>query len=111
MTKRGRRIAHVHEQVREVAVGMAHEVYAELMRRNDWYDLWKKSNREGLSPKRLEEIWVNRHWGKFITSARATMAGMLAGPYDEGLKEKIMDALLLDNTLVRGRKTPQFQMN
>lgn len=94
--------AAAHKLVREVAVKMAHEAYAALMARNDWYDALKRAN-PGVTSEWLEKGWVNAHWGDFVEGARATMAKMLAGPQDGPLKEQIAEALMLDNTLTRGR--------
>jgi hypothetical protein len=47
---------------------------------------------------------VNKNWGKLIETAKATLAKMLTGPCDEGLKETIYEALQLDATLIRGRE-------
>jgi len=38
-----------------------------------------------------------------VGNARAILAGMLTGPYDETFKESVMEALELDATLIRGR--------
>lgn len=97
--------AHAHKLVAQTATQMAHEVYDELMRRNDWYALWKEGH-PGASAKGLEELWVRRHWGDFVEGARATLAAALAGPLPEHLKEEISEALILDNTLIRGRANP-----
>ncbi len=94
--------AAAHKLVREVAVQMAHEAYAALMSRNEWYDALKLAN-PGVPGEWLEKGWVNAHWGEFIEGARATMAGMLAGPQDGPLKEQIAEALMLDATLTRVR--------
>jgi hypothetical protein len=98
-----RKVVHAHWRVAQLATEMAHEIYAELMRRNDWYDSWKKSHPNVSSTKRLEEIWVKRHQHKFIEGARHTLAGMLAMPYDSDLKDAVHEALVLDATLSRGR--------
>lgn len=94
--------AATHKLVREVAVQMAHKAYAALMSRNEWYDALKRAN-PGVTSEWLEKGWVNEHWGDFVEAARATMAGMLAGPQDGPLKEQIAEALMLDSTLTRGR--------
>lgn len=94
--------AAAHRLVRDVAVDFAHEAYAALMARNDWYDALKRAN-PGVTPEWLEKGWVNMHYPRFLEAARAQMAGMLAGPQDGPLKEQIAEALMLDNTLTRGR--------
>lgn len=97
--------AHCHELIRETAVEMAHTTYAELMRRNEWYDLHKKQF-PGLNAKALENRWVSMHWGQHVEGARAVLASMLSDPLPDDLKDRISDALILDKALVRGRVTP-----
>lgn len=94
---------HVHKMVAETAKTMCHEVYDALMQRNDWYALWKSQHPNLSSSVALEEAFVRKNWGKYVDGARATLAGMLSSPLDETLKESIMEALMLDNTLLRGR--------
>lgn len=98
--------AHVHKMIAKVATEMAHQVYADLMTRDDWYRDWRELN-PGHNSKHLEERWVSAHWGQFIDGARATLASMLSGPYDSALLEPIAEALILDATLVRGRLSPK----
>ena len=98
------KVQHVHKMVADTARAMCHEVYDALMQRNEWCDLWKRQN-PGLPPKALEEVFIERNWGKCVPGARATLTGMLSGPYDQALKESIYDALILDRTLIRGRGT------
>lgn len=105
-----RKVSHAHWRVATLAKEMAHEVYDELMKRNDWYSTWKNAH-PGASSKGLETIWVKNNWPKFVEGARATLAGMLAKPYDEDLKNSIYEALIDDSTLVRGRKNPQLVLN
>lgn len=99
-----------HQDVRSVAVGMAHEAYAALMSRNEWYAALKEAN-PGVPGDWLEKGWVNEHWPRFIPGARATMAGMLAQPIPEPLKEQITEALILDKTLMRRRESGARVMN
>ena len=93
---------HVHKLVAETAQAMCHEVYDALMQRDDWYRQWKAQHPNLRGPA-LEEAFVKKNWGKYVDAARATLASMLAKPIDPDLKESIMSALLLDNTLLRGR--------
>jgi hypothetical protein len=102
MLQNNRPSHHAHKLIAETAVGMAHELYDTMMRDNQWYDLWKKQN-PGLGAKALETRFVKKNQGKLLSAARHTLAGMLAHPIDEGLKTIIMEALMLDNTLIRGR--------
>ena len=104
MSKSG---AHCHKLVKETAIEMAHECYAALMHRNDWYWDWQAAH-PNMGPKALERFWVNQKWGEFVEGARATLAGMLASPIDEELKIQIYDALCLDQSLIRGRVDKQI---
>jgi len=102
MSTASRPSKHVHKMVADTAKAMCHEVYDTLMQRDEWYALWK-SQHPKLHGAALEEAFVRTHWGKYVDGARATLAAMLGRPIDESLKESIMDALMLDNTLLRGR--------
>lgn len=96
--------AATHRDVQTVAVAMAHEAFAALMQRDDWWAKMKELYPD-LTSAQIERYWVNEHWGRFVEPARATMAQMLAGPSPEPLKEQIAEALMLDGTLKRGRKS------
>ncbi len=104
-SKDKRNAAACHKMVRDVAVGMAHETYDSFMENNVYYESWKASN-PGLERREFELVWVNQNWARFVPAARATLAAMLAQPLDESLKESISEALILDATLIRGRKSP-----
>lgn len=98
-----------HKMIRDTAVQMAHQCYQALMLRNDWYALWRSevetaAQRTGLSPDVLEKTWVNTHWASFIEGARAALAETLRQPIDDGLRDAIAEALILDATLTHGRK-------
>jgi len=97
-----RKVIHAHWRVAQLATEMAHNVYDELMRRNDWYDMHKRMH-PNLASKALEKVWVKKNQHKFIAAARHTLAGMLALPYDSDLKDQIHEALVLDATLRAGR--------
>ena len=97
---------HVHELVAKTAVSIGHEIYELLMKKNEWYDEWKRQN-PGVSGKTLEERFVARTYGNLIEQARATLAHMLSLPStDPSTKERIYESLLLDKTLTRGRVSP-----
>jgi hypothetical protein len=93
---------HCHRLIASTAMDMASELYEELMKDNEWYRRWKAKN-PGASSKALFTRFVNKTWPTLIGDARAMLAQMLARPIDPKLKETIEDALLLDNTLLRGR--------
>ena len=93
---------HAHKLVAETAENMAHELYDVMMQDNEWYSVWKKCH-PGLSVKGLETAFVRRNLTQLIPKARAILAAMLTGPYDDDMKDKIHEALLLDWTLIKGR--------
>lgn len=94
--------AHCHFLIAETAMAMAHELYSMAMRDNKVYAEWKAQCPE-LTPGILEERFCELLWPRLLEQARATLTKMLSGPYDQVLKTQIADALILDNTLRRGR--------
>lgn len=86
-----------HPLIAETAQNMAEALYEELARNNAWYV---------RNPDR--RAFVVRLWPTLLAEARATLAQMLAGTYDEQLKAQIYDALSLDNDLRLGRTQPQL---
>ncbi len=97
------RIAHAHSLVAETAQTMAHELFEKTMQDNGFYSEFLKNN-PGRTLGELERMYTAKMWPVLVEQARATLAGMLAKPIDEDAKERIMEALVLDNSLVRGRK-------
>lgn len=98
--------AHCHKLVAKVAQEAAGELYEKLMGDDEIYAEWKRQN-PNLTPKQLESRFIAKNWGRCIDFARATLATMLRSPtVDEKLKEDIMEALVLDATLIRGRQQP-----
>lgn len=88
-----------HKMVRSVAIGLAIEVYEELMAKdNERYARWKRLCPD-LTPERVMKRWVRMAWPAMIPAARATLARMLKGNYSDHLKAEIADALIKDNTL------------
>lgn len=75
-----------HWRVARLAVEMAQAQYEEFAKDNDWYKLY---------PNR--KWWVRRAVPFYTEPARATLAGMLAGPYPEDLKREIFECLVIDN--------------
>lgn len=106
MTKSG---AHCHKLIAETAINMTHELYGATMQNNVLFSRWKKRH-PGLSPKGLERVFVNRYWAQSIEMARATLAHMLTLPAYEGLKDEISEALILDASLIKGRKDKVVQL-
>lgn len=102
----GRSGAHCHKRVAKVAKALAAETYEQLMSSSDLiYSNWKKKYPH-LDSKRLCRQFVADKWALFIPPARATLVGLLQQPIDEALKEEIMEILVLDSTLIRGRVNP-----
>lgn len=96
---------HVHKLVHETAVAMCHELYDTMMLDNQWYSQWKAQNQDlAGQPRQLTARFVTKNLAKVIPQARATLAGMLSRTTDPELQRTIYDALLLDNTLLRGRR-------
>ena len=98
----GRAVAHVHVQIAKTAKGICAAAYDDIMSNNWQYEAWKKKNPE-LNPAQLQRRWVEKNWGKFVTTARHTMVRLLTQPIDEKLKEEIAEVLLADKSLKRGR--------
>lgn len=94
--------AHAHLRVRDVAVAMAHELYDTMMHDNVWYDYWKKQH-PSMNARQLEDVFVRKNLGRMLPQARATLAQMLRTSSDEKMKEEIYDALVKDDTLIKGR--------
>lgn len=98
--------AHVHVEIKKVAEGMAHVLFDEMMGRNEIFSKFKDQHPD-MTTKEMEDKFVAHLWPQLIEPARATLAGMLRNPsYSEEAKEEIMDILVKDQTLVRGRKNP-----
>jgi len=96
----------IHHHVEVSVAGLARELtlksYEALMGNNEVWKQWQELH-PGYSRKGLENAYVARYLAAHVAPARAMLAGMLAGPGDSGLKERIHRALLADNMLVRGR--------
>lgn len=105
-------IKHCHFAIKKVAEGMAGVLFEEMMSRNEIWAEFKRQH-EGKTTKQLEGLFIAHLWPQMIDQARATLAGMLRSPaISEEQKEEIMDILVKDQTLVRGRKNPaQFLGN
>jgi len=98
--------AHCHKLIGETALAMTLALYEELMRRDDWRKKWKEDH-PGLGEKGLANAFVKKNVGKMVEGARATLAKMLALPGEEWEKEQILEALILDKTLQKGRLSKQ----
>jgi hypothetical protein len=100
-----KKVSHAHYRIADTAKAAAHEHWDVLAMDNEFYDRWVKAYPDKTA-KQLEDRFVELNWGKYIPFARATLASLLATPIDEELKREIHEALVLDNTLVAGRKNP-----
>lgn len=101
--QRQQRISHAHTLVAETAKDMAHTLFEKTMQDNSFYSAFVANN-PGRTLGELESLYITRMWPVLVEQARATLAGMLRSGIDEGVKERIMEALVLDNSLVRGRR-------
>lgn len=95
--------AHAHVLVAQTARDLCLASYENIVFNNALYDAWKKQNPQCTTTKELELAFVAKYVESYIDVARATLAHMLTLPGDEGLKETISDALILDKTLAKGR--------
>ena len=96
--------AHCHKMLRKVAQELAGQLYEMLMSDNVLFEEWKKGN-PGLSMKALEVRFIAKFWGKCLGEARATLALLLRDQtLPDQVKEDIMEALVLDASLTRGRQ-------
>jgi hypothetical protein len=106
--KRNRRLKHVHPMVAETAVEIIMESYDSLMHHDEHWSAFKRQFPDATS-KELEQIYLEHNWGKGVEAARMTLARMLnpaASPgLDESSREKIHEALILDRSLMMGRRT------
>ena len=100
------RVGGVHKVVATVAKEAAGQLYETVMGDNVIYTEWKRQN-PNMNAKQLEKRFIDKNWGKCIEFARATLSLMLNNhSLPEKVREDIYEALVLDNTLVVGRKSP-----
>jgi len=106
--KRNRRLKHVHPMVADAAVDIIMESYDSLMHHNEHWAAFQ-GQFPGATPKELEQIYLEHNWGKGVEAARMTLARMLNPAMSPGLddssREKIHEALILDRSLMMGRRT------
>lgn len=100
ITRPGR--VYAHRLVAKTAREMAEVLFEEVMRDNTVYAAHKRICPE-LTPQMQRSLFVSLMTPHLLENARATLAGMLAGPYPESLKSKISDALILDQELSHHR--------
>lgn len=100
--KNGKRQIACHKLIYATAVEMAGALYDEMMKDNFWWEQWK-GKCQGLSRAGMQRKFIKQNLPAMIPQARATLAGMLSRPIDIGMKDEIMEALVLDNGLRQGR--------
>jgi len=109
-----RPVVHAHKLVVQTAVQMAHELYDVMMQDNQWWATWLAQN-PGASRKAMEKRFVRRNLPLLVPQARAALARCLHPGQSSSLtepdKSRILEALVLDNQLVRGRAVPALQLN
>ena len=93
---------HAHKMVVALALEMTMTTYENIMSNNDVREAWK-ARHPGKGEKGLQAAFAKTYLFQHIDPARSTLAGMLALPYDDDCKRQIHEALVLDNTLIRGR--------
>lgn len=103
--RRNPRQLHAHFMVAESAREWTLALYEEVMSNNDVRAEWKRTH-PGATEQGLQAAFVKKYLYCGIAPARATLTAALRGPYDDAFKMKIHEALVLDNTLVRGRNGP-----
>lgn len=90
-----------HRMIAKLARDMAAAVYEE----------WASKSDKFYEEHRSQEDYADESWPLYVEAARTTLAKMLTGPLNEGLKNSIADALVKDNALRTKRalsKLPQF---
>ena len=104
------KVVHAHQLVANTAMEMANVLYDDMMGDDVIYKAWREKHGvvgANISPRNakfLRDKFVETYWASCITPARATLAAMLNGPYDDDYKQNIHKALVLDHTLIRGRE-------
>lgn len=97
-------VAHCHKMVAAVAREAAGNLFDVVMEDNVVFEEWKRQNPDATH-KQLENRFVEKNWGRCLEFARATLATMLSSSaISEEVKDEIVDALVKDNQLVRGRR-------
>lgn len=84
---------YCHKLVAETAKNLARSIYERLA----------STNNEFFAQNPSMEVFVGKTWPGLVEDARTTLVQMLTLPYPEELKEQIHEAIVLDNSLTRGR--------
>ena len=104
------KVVHAHTLVANTAMELCNALYDQMMSDNAMYKAWRDkyyAPTHNISPKAakfLRDKFIELYWASCIKPARATLAAMLNGPYDEDYKQTIHSALVLDHTLIKGRE-------
>lgn len=101
------KVSHCHWRVAKVAKELCAETYELVMSKNEVFAEWKRQH-PGTGAVGLENAFVKKNWSRFIPAARTTLTLLLRTPIDEKTKEEIMETLVLDATLIRGRENPSL---
>lgn len=103
-----RKVSHAHQLVAQVARECANELYEAMMHDNAIRAAWVRRCGDGCSEPARRARFEAEYWPRCIGIARATLARLCANPtIAPERKEEIMEALVLDGTLMRGRREPQ----
>ena len=94
---------HAHKLVLETARAMAASLFEDLAKDNARWAEFQATWPEGLTRAKAERMWVEGMAPKLLGEARDTLARLLNTNLAPDLKDQIADALILDNTLRRGR--------
>jgi hypothetical protein len=81
----------VHTLVANTAKELAAADYERFARSNEFYRKYGSQN-----------AWVAKAWRYYTKAARATLTILMTRSKDQGLKDSIYDALILDNSLNKG---------
>ena len=98
-------VFHAHKMVKDLAISMAHEVWEECMRSNDWFD-GMKAKYPGMPTSGLEFVFTRHILPNLLPQARTQLAMMLnQNDITLQVKEQIHEALIKDSSLPKGRQT------
>ena len=99
-----------HKMVAETAKALAQVAADDLLTRQNKLYARLREKYPDKTRDQITDLLAAKSWPMLIEQARATLAKMLNGPLDEGLKDQIAKALILDNTLM-GRSRPGHKVH
>lgn len=91
----------------------AHRIVMKVAREfcGEMYEIYAKKWPDFYAAFPSENAFVRKFWPHFCGAARATLAQMLGGNYDEKLKREIHDGLIKDASLIASRShVPQIDL-